>query len=370
MLSTYGLREQIERLRQEPYFRAYEDVRERVLRMKELESGSRPGVEEPSEYWREELANFDYMLDASPLIIAKLRHHCYHITGLRVYDYRSNRDSARELFANKLRALVEIGGEELLIAEPSILGGFGFEIDGGLYNIDTLKFYEVLVAMRQGHILDPFAKSDERRVVWEIGAGWGGFAYQFKTLFPNVTYVISDFPELFLFSAVYLKAAFPQARLGFYGDEPLEQLLARWRELDFVFVPNWALDELQLPHLDATVNMVSFQEMTTEQVAAYVRHSAHLEAPHLYSLNRDRSPYNLELTSVPSIIEQFYVPEEISVLPVSYTKIPDKPGKHERSGLRRLYDLWWGRGAPKAKAKVDKATLDYRHIVGRRRSSA
>ena len=53
-----------------------------------------------------------------------------------------------------------------------------------------------------------------RKLVWEIGAGWGGFAYQFKTLFPDVTYVIVDLPELFLFSATYLMTLFPEAKVS------------------------------------------------------------------------------------------------------------------------------------------------------------
>jgi hypothetical protein len=65
---------------------AVDDVRERVLgmidEMQQLEAHS------PSEYWKAELTGLDYMLDASPLIIRKLREHCYHLTGLRAYDFR------------------------------------------------------------------------------------------------------------------------------------------------------------------------------------------------------------------------------------------------------------------------------------------
>ena len=104
------------------------------------------------------------------------------------------------------------------------LGGFGFEIDGRLFNIDTLKFFEVLIALEKGAVLQEFRGNAERRLVWEIGAGWGGFPYQFKSLCPNVTYVISDFPELFLFSATYLMTAFPDARVAFWGEEPADRL--------------------------------------------------------------------------------------------------------------------------------------------------
>jgi hypothetical protein len=342
----------IDALRDAPAFRTYQYVRERVLRMKELEARRSSGIYEPSDYWREDLANFDYMLDASPLIIEKLRHHCYHITGIRVYDYRSNKDEAQRRFVMKLRSLVEIGGEELLVPESPALGGFGFSIDGALYNIDTLKYYEVLIGMREGAILDELRRGRERRVVWEIGAGWGGFAYQFKTLCPNVTYVISDFPELFLFSAVYLMTVFPDARVVFYGGESTDDLDGRWRDADFVFVPNTLLEAVRPERLDLTVNMVSFQEMTTEQVEAYVRHAFELDCPYLYSLNRDRSPYNPQLTSVRSIIRQFYWPHELSIMPVSYGASLDR-ARAARDGSPGKYQ--------------DKSDLDYKHVIGWKR---
>ena len=85
----------------------------------------------------------------------------------------------------------------------------------------------MLIALEKGAVLQEFRGNAERRLVWEIGAGWGGFPYQFKSLCPNVTYVISDFPELFLFSATYLMTAFPGAKVAFWGEEPLDRLLER-----------------------------------------------------------------------------------------------------------------------------------------------
>jgi hypothetical protein len=66
------------------------------------------------------------------------------------------------------------------------LGGFGFTIDGDLYNLDTLKFYECLIALQKAGLLgDLTAEQNDRKIVVEIGGGWGGFAYQLKTLFTD-----------------------------------------------------------------------------------------------------------------------------------------------------------------------------------------
>jgi hypothetical protein len=346
---AYAVHDRIDALRNSAAFQNYEHVRDHVLRMKDLEAQLSGTILEPSAYWHEELENFEYMFDAHPLIIDKLRHHSYHITGLHVYDYRSNKDSARELLVQKLKELVKLGGHDLLVPEPPAMGGFGFEIEGQLYNIDTLKFYEVLIAMQRGGVLTDLRKPADRKLVWEIGAGWGGFSHQFKTICSNVTYVIMDFPELFLFSGTYLKTMFPEARVEFFDHGSLGELLSQWRNIDFLFVPNTFLDEFAPDQLDLAINMVSFQEMTSDQVRAYVEKAYDLQSPYLYSLNRDRSPYNQELQSVSDIISERFWPHEIPILPVSYPKMLNKIPKGK--GLR-------------ARLKKKAAKLDYKHIIG------
>ncbi len=333
-----AFRERLEARRGSAANRNYEYVRDRVLDMRSAAEAS--SAYDPSQYWEEELSNFEYMFDASPLVVDKLRHHTYHVTGLRVYDYRTHRDKAREQFAEKLRVLINKGGPELLVPEWRELGGFGFEIDGRLFNIDTLKFYEALIALDKGAVLHEFRSNTERRLVWEIGAGWGGFPYQFKTLCPNVTYVITDLPQLFLFSATYLMTAFPEARVCFWGEQPRERMFASWRDYDFIFLPNTALAEMAPERLDLTINMVSFQEMTDSQVAAYVGRAHALGSPFLYSLNRDRGSYNRQLESVGAVISRFYWPREVPVLQVPYTKmLHEQPSKDDYThllGWRRI----------------------------------
>jgi putative sugar O-methyltransferase len=343
------LRRRLDERRATPQWAVYEEVREHVLAMKDLERSRLDGVGTPSAYWREELAGFDYLLDASPLMIDKLRHQSYHITGIKDYDYRGHHQLRGKQLAAKLQALLKLGGRDLLVPESRALGGYGFEIEGQLYNIDTLKFYEVLIAMQRGGVLSPLRTTGERKVVAEIGSGWGGFAYQFKTVCPNTTYVLVDFPELFLISATYLKTLFPDATFHFYDDVDVHppSLL----EADFVFLPHTALRDLRPPRLDLVINMVSFQEMTAGQVSEYVAWAADLGAPYLYSLNRAKSPYNDELEAVVDHIAERYRPHEIPVLPVSYTQmLPGKvPPPFVRQKLKRP------RGTP------------YQHIIGWRR---
>ena len=336
--------------RETPEFRSYLRARDAVVRIQRASTadavsgfGGTSGGAAPSAYWVGELDNIDYMIDATPLIVRKLRHHAFHITGIRPYQYRDNEDGRRENFEQRLRALRAIGGDALLVPESPALGGFGFTVDGRLFNVDTLKGYEVLIGMERGGVLSAL-RSIDRPVVCEIGAGWGGFAYQFKTLLPRTTYVIVDFPELFLFSATYLGTVFPDARIRFVGTESSARI-DEWRDADFVFVPHTLSRLVSALPLDLTVNMVSFQEMTETQVHGYACMAAAAGCPLLYSLNRERSLYNGELVSVSEVLAGWYNLTEVPLLETDYTNALRKPAKRTR--------------------KPDSAEPHYRHLVGR-----
>ncbi len=310
----------LEFLKQTDAFKNYLYIREWVMRVLEEEKEI---VDDPSDYWQEEVDGFDYMLDASPFIINKMREHCYHLTGLRSYEYRQHHIHQAKQFEQKLNALQKMDKNNLLIAESSILGGFGHNLNGKLFNIDTLKFYESLIALQESDILSNISNSKnvERKVVMEIGAGWGGFAYQFKTLFPNTCYVIVDLPQTILFSSLYLKTAFPDSSIFFCERKNLSLCLNDFIKNDFIFIPHYLLNEIIFPKVDLAINIASFQEMTTAQVSGYLAYLNDVKCPFIYSHNRNRSPHNKQLTLVSKIIEEFYHTKQISVLDVPYTNL-------------------------------------------------
>ena len=81
-------------------YRNYLAVREDVLAMLERRDG---GESNASAYWREELANIEYLLDASPLVVEGLRQHSYHVTGVWPYHYRTHKDQVERRHRLKLR---------------------------------------------------------------------------------------------------------------------------------------------------------------------------------------------------------------------------------------------------------------------------
>jgi hypothetical protein len=373
-MSRDALFQAIEVARGDDPYQNYLTVRERVLDMVEEARGR---SDQPSDYWSQELAGLDYMLDASPLIVQKLREHCHHLTGLRAYEYRGHHAQQGESFAKKLEALRREDDDGLFVPESPLLGGFGHQIDGALINVDTLKFYECLIALSRAGLLAQFRSEGGRgQVVMEIGAGWGGFAYQFKTLYPHVTYVIVDLPMTLLFSAVYLKTLFPNASVFMYGDGPVSTFSRQCESYDFAFLPHYSMDSLKLSKLDLAINMVSFQEMTSEQVEQYVRKAHELGCRSLYSLNRDRSRYNSQLSTVASLIGRYYDLTEVNVLDVAYTEMTLPRPKRSALGTLKAA-LSSPRSAAIAAIQLAVSTVSstsrresvhvYRHLAGTRK---
>lgn len=361
----------IDQARDDLVYETYLEVRERVL---EMIQESKARDDSPSDYWAEELAGFEYMLDASPLIVQKLREHCHHITGIRSYEYRRHHSRQRAQFVRKLDALRDLDRNDLFVPESPALGGFGHEINGQLVNIDTLKFYEILIGLDNAGFLNSFREDGAtRRTVLEIGAGWGGFGFQFKTLFPKVRYVIIDLPSTLLFSALYVRTLFPETASFVYGDGPLSSALSEESEYDFIFLPHYVVGGIEFRELDLAINMVSFQEMTSEQVAAYARITFDASCQMFYSLNRDRSRYNDQLSSVSMILRNFYELEEIEVLPVQYTSmdLPEHPAIMKKMLRPEELVLVAKRTVARAlrRPNPDGSKYRYRHLAGRRKAT-
>jgi putative sugar O-methyltransferase len=259
----------------------------------------------PSDYAAQRLVHIEHMQDASPQTIDRLREHWDEVTGHEAEDDEMRREVRRnQKFVQRLER------EELIVPDPGLLGASGIAFGDELHTANSLHYQRSIIAMASGAVLDQATGAEERSTIWEIGPGWGGLAYQLKTLFPNATYVLTDFPERFLFSATYLMTAFPEASFAFH-EEGRE---IDWSEHDFVFVPNFSLDALP-DRIDLTIALSSLEEMTTAQVESHVAHAYERGCPFFFSFGRDRAPGNSELVDAHQIVTRSYWPHESDVAP-------------------------------------------------------
>lgn len=289
--------------------RAYETylfARERIRRMQASCSGG--GTLTDSE--QRVLASLSGLWDATPETIATLRRQYEPLTGVRVADYDVPSSESMLRLKREVSMLRRQVGSDLFVQELPVLGGFGYNRNGELYNADTLKFFKVLIALQDAAVLPAYRDRRERTLVWEIGGGWGGFAFQFKTVCSNVTYLITGAPEQLLLAAVYLMTAWPNARVRFHGDVADAVLFESWQDADFIMAPESALASLRPPRVDLTLDLMALRSMSGPRVCAHIERSYAFGSRYFYSLLSDGRAAD-DAAAVVTGIARWYWPHPI-----------------------------------------------------------
>jgi hypothetical protein len=292
---------------------------------------------------RQMIAQLSHLWDASPDTIATLRQWCEPITGVRPTDYvETSPDS--ELFTRLKRDVSFLrrqGGDELFVQESPLLGGFGFKRQHGLYNEDTIRYFKALTALQEGAVLDELRRDTERRLVWDIGGGWGGFAFQFKTLHRNLTYLITGVPETLMVSAVYLMTAFPDARFRLYRGCRDRDPWSDWQQIDFILAPESELQSLKPPRVDLVVDLMALRRMSGSRIEFHVQRAFEFGARYFYSLEPGLI-FPPEPPPVWRAIETLYWPHTIpprldaSVLSIESGRVPQIDDYAHLVGWRRI----------------------------------
>jgi hypothetical protein len=282
-------------------YERYQHAREQILPMV-AESPVDAGVS-PSESAL--LAELDDLWRAGPETIADLRSYGKAISGVRRSNYKGDRaDVVRTRLDRDRLRLLQNGDPALWVGEPPVLGGFGLRSDDTLYNEDTLRFFRVLSLLNDAAVLREFRTPAVRPTVWEIGGGWGGFAHSFKTLFPNVTYLISAAPTLLLLSATYLMTLFPEAQVRFFQPSDPAAFWRDWQTVDFAFAPDTSIDRLHAQRLALTVDIGMLERMSAPRITAHVQHAFDQGCRYLLSVCPDGEPQRP--SDVRSAMERWY----------------------------------------------------------------
>ena len=261
-------------------FEHYIAVRDRLLALP-ASDGPDDALSPLEEQWRNEL---DRLWHAQPADIAMLRRCGAALTGVDASSYEAPAPELLARLKRDYRLLRRQAGIGLCVPEPEMLGGFGIRWDGGLVNEDSVRSFGALVALQDAGVL-PWCRGGARRLVWEIGGGWGGFAYQFKTVCPDVTYLITAQPEHVLASATYLRTAFPSARVRIH-DGDADATWADWQRTDFVFATEPLLPSLHPPAVDAVIDLLATEAMTPVRAERHVHYAREFDARFFYSMQR------------------------------------------------------------------------------------
>jgi hypothetical protein len=316
-------------------YRRYVEVRDWAKRLRDTDDWS-PAWTEGDRQQRSALA---VVWELPPEAVATLRRLCVLAGGAVPADYDLEESELKARLRRALAFLVRQFGTGLFVPEPPVLGGFGFKSRYGCYNADTVRFFCACAALEDGGVLGEFRQTG-RRLVWEIGGGWGGFAYQFKTLFPGVTYVITALPELLVLSAVYLQAVFPAARVRLFNELARGDVWRDWEQVDFIFLPERALGALRPPRIDLVLDVMAMRAMSAPRVQVHAQRAFEAGARYVYSM-LPAPPSPAEVAAVWDAIERYYwlhpvPPRGAGPGPVLPGSSDDDPGYAHVIGWRRI----------------------------------
>jgi hypothetical protein len=157
-----------------------------------------------------------------------------------------------------------------LHSQPLYFGEVAGEYRGFMVNGDSLRYWGISAVLYRSKIFEYL----ERRIaekgfcrVMEIGAGYGGLAYQLKKTFGDkLQFIAVDLVESLIFSSCYLTTTLPDEKALFYREEK-----EIGGEHGLVFVPTFRTPEFfgAITDVDLCVNTISMNEMTPAQVDYY-----------------------------------------------------------------------------------------------------
>lgn len=294
-------------------------------------------IKKRSVYWTNFSNRFLYLFGLDEKYFGELRHHTYHLDADRYEEYYFKEHE--EQFRKEWEALVKNLPVKYRLSSPRTLGDLGYSFENCNVDSTTLRFQQSFLALWKLGILKKLEELAEKRKVniFEIGGGYGSFAYHMMSLIKNSTYFIVDIPEVLLFSASYLTLCFPEKKIYLYDKTDFDFVLKnKFSNFDVVLLPNFIISKLTDLHFDFAVNVQSFQEMRPEQVDEYSKFLVSTLDGELYSWNMDAQPFNKEGVNVTKQLSKFFELREIHWVTQSRSLLSRIPDISPRKLFQRL----------------------------------
>ncbi len=145
--------------------------------------------------------------------------------------------------------------------------GFEIAIDGRRYAWDTLISLDTILSIAEA---DPGILTG-RRIVADLGSGWGRVGYALKRINPLATYLLLDLPEILMISMAVLPRMLPAESASLYAETRCTPTLTRdvLATRGLWFAGSQDLLKLADGAIDVFINVASFQEMKLSQVRTY-----------------------------------------------------------------------------------------------------
>ncbi len=167
------------------------------------------------------------------------------------------------------------------LSSSDIGNPYGYYIDGKFIRTGAETFH-YFAARISGLLKDVRG----RKMVAEIGGGYGGMAYFLLRDNADVTYADFDLPENMALTSYYLLNSFPKKKALLYGEGKLDaRSLA---ENEIIIMPNFEFAELPSGAADLVYNSYSLAEMSRGTIDHYVSETARISKRYFLHVNHTR----------------------------------------------------------------------------------
>jgi putative sugar O-methyltransferase len=121
----------------------------------------------------------------------------------------------------------------------------------------------------------------DKKIIIEIGGGYGGLGYFLNKNIENLTYIDFDLPENMALTAYYLMCCFPEKKIMLYGEDSIENI----NQYDIVILPNFCIDKMKANCADLVFNSYSLAEMSPATIQHYVDRIKLISKEYIFHVN-------------------------------------------------------------------------------------
>jgi hypothetical protein len=186
---------------------------------------------------------------------------------------------------NHWKKLTENRFDESELEMPNFGNPYGYHVSDTF--IRTGAEYLHYYASR---IRELISEGTGRKVVVELGGGYGGLAYFLNLKTENLTYIDLDLPENMALTAYYLLNSFPEKNILLYGENDLDPV--DFNKYDIVILPNFEITKLPSKFADLVFNSYSLAEMPTQTIDLYIDELARACKNYFMHVNHNRDSHS------------------------------------------------------------------------------
>lgn len=165
---------------------------------------------------------------------------------------------------------------------PTIGNPYGYFIEGKFIRsgVDYMHYYATQISRL-------VSEEKKRKVVVEIGGGYGGMAHFLQRDNSDLTYIDLDLPENMALTAFYLMHALPHKKILMYGEQEITPQVIN--EYDIILLPNFSITSLPNHSVNLVFNSYSLAEMSPSTIELYISETMRISNDYFFHINHNKN---------------------------------------------------------------------------------